>query len=99
MFDTSIRMRQPIKAGYGYAPIVVYGTAWCAASQMVRRYLDRLGVPYMYRDMESDPAAANRVRWWSGGYFSYPTVQVGGEVLVEPTLDELEWALARNGLI
>jgi hypothetical protein len=21
-------------------PIVVYGTSWCAASQMVRRYLD-----------------------------------------------------------
>jgi hypothetical protein len=35
-----------------YAPVVVYGTSWCAASQMVRRYLDRLGIPYVYRDLE-----------------------------------------------
>lgn len=82
-----------------YAPVVVYGTGWCAASQMVRRYLDRLGVPYIYRDLEYDPAAANQVRWWTGGYASHPTVQVGGDILVEPSTNELRWALMQNGLI
>jgi len=79
-------------------PVVVFGTAWCAASQMVRRYLDRLGIPYVYRDMEYDRDAARRVQWWTGGYFSHPIVQVGGDILVEPTLDELQWTLANNGL-
>ena len=66
---------------------------------MVRRCLDRLGVPYAYLDLESSPYAANQVRWMTGGYASHPTVSVAGEVLVEPSLGELEWALARAGLV
>ncbi len=80
-------------------PVVVYGTSWCAATQMVRRYLDRLGVPYVYRDMEYDLAAARQVKWWTGGSLSHPTVQIGGQVLVEPSLDELDWTLSEAGII
>lgn len=79
-------------------PVVVYGTRWCAATMMVRRYLERLGVPYRYVDLEADPRAAAQLRWWTGGYASHPTVYIGGEVLVEPTAHELGWALARSGL-
>lgn len=81
------------------APVVVYGTRWCAASQMVRRYLDRMGIPYRYVDLEHSPGAAERVAWLTGGYVSHPTVSVAGEVLVEPTLDELDRALSHAGLI
>ena len=81
------------------APVTVYGTRWCAMSQMVRRHLDRLGIPYRYVDLETDPEAAAQVRWLTGGYLSHPTVSVAGEVLVEPNLAELDWALERAGLI
>ena len=80
-------------------PVVVYGTSWCAASQMLRRYLDRLNIPYIYRDMDYDLAAARQVKWWTGGAFSHPTVQIGGQVLVEPSLDEVDWALSRVGML
>jgi mycoredoxin len=83
----------------GTAPVTVYGTQWCGASQMVRRHLDRLGVPYRYLDLEADPRAAAQVRWLTGGYVSHPTVNVAGEVLVEPSLAELDLALERAGLI
>jgi mycoredoxin len=79
-------------------PVVVYGTRWCAQSQMVRRYLERLGVPYEYVDLERDPAAADRLRWLTGGTVSHPTVYLGGEWLVEPTTRELGWALRQRGL-
>ncbi|HXE58261.1 MAG TPA: glutaredoxin family protein [Gemmatimonadales bacterium] len=79
-------------------PVVVYGTRWCAATQIIRRHLERLGVPYRYVDLEADPTATARLRWLTGGSASHPTVSIGGELLVEPTLGELEWALARNGL-
>jgi mycoredoxin len=98
MFRTDLRSARPALTDR-YAPVVVYGTAWCAASQRVRRQLDRLGVPYIYRDMERDPQAAQQVRWWTGGYFSHPTVQIGGDILVEPRPDELEWALVRGGVV
>jgi mycoredoxin len=77
----------------------VYGTSWCAASQRVRRLLDRLGVRYVYYDMDKDPQAQQRVQWWAGGYPSHPTVHIAGEILVEPSLDELQLALARHAVI
>jgi mycoredoxin len=89
----------PHRAAPAAAPVVVYGTRWCAASQMVRRHLDRLGMPYRYVDLELDPGAARRVAWLSGGYVSHPTVSVGGAVLVEPSIAELDRALMRAGRV
>ncbi len=97
MFRTSPR-RQEI-TDRDTAPVVVYGTQWCAATQMVRRYLDRMGIPYVFRDMDRDQAASKQVKWWTGGYASHPTLQIAGDILVEPTMDEVRWALAQNGLI
>lgn len=81
------------------APIVVYGTSWCAATQAVRRHLDRREVPYHHFDIEKNPAAAARLRWMTGGSLRHPTVSVAGEVLVEPSLQEVDWALSRASLI
>ncbi len=89
----------PPRRGTSGAPVVVYGTSWCAASQMVRRHLDRLGVPYRYVDLEWDRQAASEVAWLTGGYVSHPTVTVGGAVLVEPSLRELDAYLQRAGLV
>jgi mycoredoxin len=80
-------------------PILVYGTKWCAHTQMVRRFLDRQGVSYIYCDMDDDKEAAQQVYWWSGGYYSHPTVQIGGNILVEPSLDEVRLALKQLSLI
>ncbi len=79
--------------------VVVYGTRWCAATQIARRMLERLKVPYNFRDMDSDPQAAKQVCWWTGGYASHPTIQVGGKILIEPSPNELEQELAQIGLI
>jgi mycoredoxin len=79
--------------------VVVYGTRWCAATQLVRRYLDRYNVPHIFRDLDRDSEAASQVRWWTGGFLSHPVVQIGGEVLVEPLSNDVNAALARQGLI
>jgi mycoredoxin len=79
--------------------VMVYGTRWCAATQIARRMLERLKVPYNFRDMDSDPQAAKQVRWWTGGYASHPAIQIGGKILIEPSPNELEQELAQNGLI
>ena len=88
--------RSPIRSSIS---IGVYGTSWCAASQMVRRYLDRLGIRYIYRDMEHDLDSARQVQWWTGGSFSHPTIQIGGQILVEPTLNELDWVLSNTSIL
>ena len=96
MFETQNRSSD---TGPQNAPVTVYGTRWCAATQMVRRFLDRNNIPFRFRDMDADESAANQVRWWTGGNASHPTVQVGGQVLVEPSISELELALAQNDLM
>ena len=64
---------------------------------MIHRHLERLGIPHRYVDLEHDPVAGAELRWWSGGRMSHPTVSIGGALLVEPTLDELDGALAEAG--
>lgn len=81
------------------AKVVVYGTRWCAATQLVRRYLDRYGIQHEFRDLDRDKEAADQVRWWTGGFLSHPTVEVHGEILVEPLSNELNAVLNKHGLI
>jgi len=83
----------------GAEPVVVYGTRWCGMTQMIRRYLDRSGIPYRYVDLELNPAAKSQLQWLTGGYASHPTVNIGGEVLIEPDISELKWVLARKGYL
>ncbi|HEY0279016.1 MAG TPA: glutaredoxin family protein [Solirubrobacterales bacterium] len=79
-------------------PIIVYGRRWCGISQMVRRYLDRAAIPYEYVDLERHPEQERRLSWVTGGRVHTPVVYVGGEVLVQPTIGELRWALERSGV-
>jgi mycoredoxin len=78
--------------------ITVYGRPGCAMSQIVRRWLDRRGIPYRYVDIDRDPRMRSRLEWVTGGRVRSPTVVIGGEVLVQPTIEELEWALRRNAI-
>ena len=79
--------------------IVVFGTRWCASTQYVRRFLDRHDVAHSYRDIDRDPEAADQVRWWTGGYLSHPTVQIGGDILIEPLSNEIRSSLEKNNII
>jgi mycoredoxin len=81
------------------AELVVYGRRWCALSQMVRRHLDRIGLPYEYVDLDLHPEAEARLSWMTGGRVRTPIVDLGGKVLVQPSIRELEWALTRRGLL
>jgi len=76
--------------------ITVYGRPGCAISQMIRRWLDRRGTPYQYVDVERNPQARSQLAWLTGGRVRSPTVVIGGDVLVQPTIEELEWALRRS---
>ncbi|HLN19584.1 MAG TPA: glutaredoxin family protein [Bacteroidales bacterium] len=79
--------------------IIVYGTTWCGMTQLVRRYLERMEIPYRYLDIEEDTSAVNQLRWLTGGYTNHPTVVIDGQALIEPDLDELAEALGRTGYL
>lgn len=79
--------------------VVVYGTRWCAATQYVRRYLDRNNVAHTFRDVDRDSEAADQVRWWNGGNLSHPTVKIASDILVEPLSNEIQSSLEKNDLV
>lgn len=74
--------------------MTVYGADWCP---MTRRALDLLelrGVPFKYIDLESDPAACEWVKSVNEGKERKPTIDIDGRILVEPSDQQLESALA-----
>ena len=81
------------------AQITVYGTDWCEDTVATRKDLDSLGVKYRYIDIEQDPSAQDWVKRHSGGKQKTPTVDINGQILVEPEKQELELALKRNGFM
>lgn len=87
---------RPHRAG-SIDPVVIYGSRWCGITMMTRRYLDRAGVPYRFIDWEAHPEVRSELEWLAGGRLASPTIKLGGQVLVQPSIGELQWALARAG--
>jgi glutaredoxin len=77
----------------------VYGADWCEDTQATRNHLDSLGVPYQYIDVEKDAQAQAWVKQQNGGKQKTPTVDIQGEILVEPRERDLELALRGRGLM
>lgn len=67
--------------------IAVYGKPGCPQCMTTTQHLDKVGLPYRYRDVTEDPAALEVVT--SLGYLSLPVVTVG----------DLHWSGYRHGRI
>lgn len=77
----------------------VYGTDSCPMTKAALIYLDRIAVPYEYLNIEEDAAAAQWVRDHNGGKERKPTIEIGGQILVEPSDQELERSVRNQGLL
>jgi glutaredoxin len=42
--------------------VIVYGTPWCGACKAAKKYLAGKHIPYAYKDIETDPAAARELQ-------------------------------------
>ena len=68
--------------------VTVYGADWCADCRRAKRYLDAVGIPYEWIDVDADPSAQALVD--AAGYRAIPVVVTPtGQVLIEPSNDEL----------
>ena len=78
--------------------IIVYGAEWCSMTKRSLKLLDESNVEYDYIDIEKDAAAAARVREHNpDGKERKPTIEIGDQVLIEPSNQELRGALETNG--
>jgi mycoredoxin len=74
----------------------IYTTTSCGDCRMAKAVLDSAGIAYEEIDIDRDPDAVATVLAINGGYSSVPTILLpGGQVLVEPSRQELLEALTR----
>ncbi len=79
--------------------IKIYGTGSCQQTQHARRHLKHLGVRHDYFDIHFDPHARTFVRMQNNGKHVTPTVVIDGDVLTEPSDQEIEQLLRDKALM
>ena len=77
-------------------PVTMYSTTWCGYCRRLKRQFDETGIAYEEIDVD-DPEhrhLGDRIIEATGGYRIVPTIDVGGKLLVNPSLKEVEAALS-----
>lgn len=62
-------------------PITIYSADWCAFCHAAKGYFDKLGVPYVDKDIESDPAIAQEAIDKSG-QTGIPVIDIDGTIII-----------------
>ncbi len=81
------------------ADIKVYGADWCPLTKNTIAHLKELSLPYQYINIDHDRTAAKWVAEQNNGKEKKPTLDIDGEVLTEPTDEELDEVLTGKGLL
>ena len=63
--------------------ITIYSTSWCAFCHTEMQWLDKLGIPYISKDIEADKVAYDELMTKSGGNFSgVPVTDIAGDLVL-----------------
>jgi mycoredoxin len=79
--------------------IVVYGSGWCGYTVRVLRHLENLGVAFRYVDVDESPEDEKRIADWNNGRSIRPTIDLSGDIFVNPSPATLEVELKKRGLL
>ena len=76
--------------------VTMYSTTWCGYCRRLKRQLSEAGIPFREIDIDTSEHRhlGDRIVEKTGGYRTVPTLEVEGELLVNPTIAEVERALA-----
>lgn len=77
----------------GSTTVTMYSTTWCGYCRRLKRQMEQAGISYVEVDLDDDPSHDDRIIAKTGGYRTVPTVEVDGELLVNPSLADLEAVL------
>lgn len=63
--------------------ITIYSTTWCAFCHTEMQWLDKLGIPYVSKDIETDKEAYEELMGKiNGNYVGVPVTDVAGDVIL-----------------
>lgn len=78
--------------------VTIYSATWCGFCHAAKQYLDKLGVKYTDRDVETDPAAGLEAVDKSGQR-GIPVLDIGGDVIVGFDRPRIDKALKSRHLV
>lgn len=79
-------------------PITIYSAPWCAFCHAVKQYLDGKKIPYVDKDIEKDPAAAQESVHKSG-QMGIPVIDIDGTIIVGFDRTRIDTALRDKKLV
>lgn len=74
--------------------VTMFSTTWCGYCRRLKRQMDDAGIAYIEVDLDDDPSYDDRIIAKTGGFRTVPTLEIRGELLVNPSIREVEAALA-----
>lgn len=81
------------------AKVIVYSTSWCAFCHTEMQWLERLGVPYIAKDIEEDQAAHDELmKKINGDFRGVPVTDVAGDIILGFDRPKLQDAIKAHGL-
>jgi len=79
--------------------ITIYSTSWCAFCHTEMQWLDKLGIPYVAKDVEADKAAYEELMAKNGGnYQGVPVTDVAGDIILGFDRPKLQASMETHGI-
>jgi mycoredoxin len=81
------------------AKVTVYSTSWCAFCHTEMEWLKKLGVEFVAKDIEAEPAARDELLGKNGGNFQgVPVTDVAGDIILGFNRPALQASIDKHGL-
>lgn len=80
------------------AKVTIYSAAWCAFCHAAKQYLDKLGVQYTDKDIESNPDLA-REAVQKSGQTGIPVIDIDGTIIIGFDRPRIDAALRDKKLL
>ena len=75
--------------GKDVTSITMFTTTWCGHCRRLKRQMTEAGLTFEEVDLDRDPSHDGRIVAATGGHRIVPTLDVGGKLLVNPTIAEV----------
>jgi mycoredoxin len=80
--------------------VTMYTTTWCGYCRRLERQLAEAGIAFRKVDIEAQEHFGDRIEAKTGGYRTVPTLEIEGELYVNPSINQVVTAVvgppARN---
>jgi glutaredoxin 3 len=78
--------------------LIIYGAEWCAFCHVAMDYLDKLGVKYEYKDIDTDPKLATEAMDKSG-QTGIPVIDIDGDIIIGFDRPKIDTSLKAHKLV